>query len=119
MSRPRVYQMIGAVKAARVREYLSQSATGGGLLDSVAILEEISRCKQEDWGWFHELAVNKELSKNDCIEISKRIRAIDKAASEHTASIFNLTEQKQRFVLETVRLFFGRNSRNCLKNWIK
>ena len=67
------------VNGAKVRMNIEQCSTGGTLLESSAILEEISKCKESDWLWFHDLIVKKDLSKADAIEISKRIRDIDAA----------------------------------------
>ena len=65
------------IRAAKVWDFI-KSCTGATLKE-IAILDEISKCKESDWLWFHDLIVKKDLSKADAIEISKRIRDIDAA----------------------------------------
>jgi len=94
-----------AMKAAEVRECISQSYAGVRLLDETEKLYEISKCQESDWLWFHDLIANKGLSKNDAIEISKRIRAIDAAAGHHSAQVFDLAEVKQNCATAKERIY--------------
>lgn len=64
-------------KAAKIWESVKNDTSV--VLREIAILDEISKCKESDWLWFHDLIVKKDLSKADAIEISKRIRDIDAA----------------------------------------
>ena len=93
------------IKAARVYTYIKQNTTGRVLLQDVSKLTLISRCKESDWLWFHDLIASKGLSKNDVTEISKRIRSIDKAAGEHAAKVFDLTEVKQEIATAKERIY--------------
>lgn len=99
-----------ATRAAKIRQHVEQWAPGGPLLTEPKKLDEIYKCRQSDWLWFHDLVVNKELSKNDCIEISKRIRAIDDIAKSAAATVLDLTELKQEIATAKERVFNERLS---------
>lgn len=92
------------LQAAKVfQQVKEQSDSGVRLLDSVHILEEISKCQQSDWQWFHDLAVSKELSKRDCIEISKRIREYDSCCMESFDQVFDYLANKQTIAKESIK----------------
>lgn len=64
------------------------------ILNEVYKLEEIHRSPESDWLWFHELIMEKELSKMQVIEISQAIREI-KTDSITVQEIFDLQEMRQ------------------------
>jgi ParB/RepB/Spo0J family partition protein len=99
-----------ATKSAKVRSYIEQCRPGATLLTETKKLNEIYKCRQSDWLWFHDLVINKELSKNDCIEISKRIRAIDDIAKSAAVTVLDLTELKQEIATAKERVFNERLS---------
>lgn len=82
-----------------VKTKIEQSCTGARFITDYSILTEIHKCQQSDWLWFHDLILQKDLSKADAIEISKRIRAIDTASGEYSAQVFDLTTIKQECAL--------------------
>lgn len=88
-----------------IHEHLEQCNTGVTLLTEPTILTEIRKCHKADWLWFHDLIANKGLSKSDAIEISKRIRAIDAAAGDHSAQVFDLTEVKKECATAKERIY--------------
>lgn len=90
-------------RADEVKEVAEQKDTSVLLLE-YSLLLEIRKCYESNWLWFHDLIISKSLSKTDAIEISKRIRAIDKAAN-HSASVFNLTELKQQIATAKERQY--------------
>lgn len=81
------------IRAAKVWD--STKSCTGATLKEIATLDEISKCAESDWLWFHNLIIQKDLSKADAIEISKRIREIDSAAGEYAARVYDLTAIKQ------------------------
>lgn len=85
-------------RADEVKEMAEQKDTSVLLLEWSTLIE-IHKCKQSDWLWFHDLMLQKDLSKADAIEISKRTRAIDTASGKHSAQVFDLTAIKQECAL--------------------
>lgn len=83
----------------------------GVVLQEIAILEEISKCQEPDWLWFYNLAASKDLTKNEVIEISKRIRAIDEAAAPgFSSTILDIQATKQEVATAKDRVFNDRLS---------
>ena len=93
------------VRAVKIRQHVEQWAPGGPLLTETKKLDEIYKCRQSDWLWFHNLVVEKSLSKIECQEISKRIRAIDDVAKSAADEVLNLTELKQESATAKERIF--------------
>jgi len=88
-------------KAEEVRFFLEQSGNIARLHDNDAVYYEWSKCEKLDWPMLYPITDETVLS----IEISKRIRSIDKAAKEHAAKVFDLTEVKQEVATAKERAF--------------
>jgi ParB/RepB/Spo0J family partition protein len=74
------------------------------MVDESKKLYEISKCKQSDWLWFHNLIADNDLSKNTAIAISKLIRDIDgMAKQEITSGILNIEDKKKQFADKTAK----------------
>lgn len=66
---------------------------------------ELSKVKKEDRQWLADLWVKKALPVIDCAETTKRIRAIDAAAGDHSAKVFDLTEVKKECATAKERIY--------------
>ncbi|TAF63368.1 MAG: hypothetical protein EAZ55_13830 [Cytophagales bacterium] len=91
------------LNAAEVFQHLKeQKEEQGKILDEVYKLEEIHRTPEEDWVWFHDLVQEKELSKNQVIEISQAIREI-KTDSIVVSELFDLQAIKKQVAIDTLK----------------
>lgn len=92
-------------KAAAKVFLAAKSVCRQTLLTDKEKLYQVSTCQESDWLWLHDLIATKGLSKSDTIEISKRIRAIDTAAGDHSAQVFDLTEVKKECATAKERIY--------------
>lgn len=83
------------MNASEVFQYISsQVPDGTAVLDEVYKLEEIHRCAQSDWLWFHDLVLKNELSKVQVSEIAQAIREL-KTDKPSVYTLFDFTVLRQ------------------------
>lgn len=80
----------------------SQLPAGAYILEEVYKLEEIQRCAKPDWIWLHDMITEKELSKNQVIEICQAIRDI-KTDNPDIYQFFDFTAIRQKVASEIVK----------------
>lgn len=80
----------------------SQLPDGAYILEEVYKLEEIQRCAKPDWIWLHDLITERELSKNQVIEICQAIRDI-KTDNPDIYQFFDFTAVRQKIAHEIIQ----------------
>lgn len=91
------------IRAAEVYVYLLNVCRAAHILEESKKLEEIGKCDQTDWMWFHDLIMDRGLSHDQSMEISKAIRELDKAiAPSYLPDLINGPELKPKIAREIV-----------------
>ena len=80
----------------------AQLPNGAYILEEVYKLEEIQRCAKPDWIWLHDLITERELSKNQVIEICQAIREI-KTDNPDIYQFFDFTAVRQKIAQEIIQ----------------
>ena len=80
----------------------SQLPAGAYILEEVYKLEEIQRCAKPDWIWLHDMVTEKELSKNQVIEVCQAIREV-KTDNPDIYQFFDFTTIRQKAAREIVQ----------------